>query len=514
MGDTEAGYQSEVPDPSLGFLRTCDRPAAPYAAAMPALEEVEIGARSPERFRDVLGERYRTIELGIERARDLFAGRAVWHVNSTARGGGVVELLHSLLAYARGAGVDTRWKVIGGDADFFAVTKRIHNHLHGVAGDGGELGEAERHTYERTLAPAAVELAGMVRPDDVVFLHDPQTAGMVDAMRATGAVVVWRCHVGLDLPNETARGAWDFLRPYIQDADAFVFSRRAFVWDHLDRDRIWLVAPSIDAFSPKNQDLSAENVRSIMQRIGLADGAAPGSALFLRSDGTPGRVDRCADLYQEGLIPEDALLITQVSRWDRLKDPLGVLRGFADGFADRDDVHLLLAGPSVAAVADDPEGAGVLAEVIAAWRDLDDGVRARAHLACLPMDDAQENAAMVNAIQRRSDVIVQKSLAEGFGLTIAEAMWKERPVVASGRGGIQDQITDGESGILLSDPEDLEHFAAALRTLIDDPALRERLGRVARERVAEGFLGTRHLMQYLNLLTGLLQVRSSSGRAV
>jgi trehalose synthase len=473
-----------------------------------ALTEVNIGALSPERFREVLGERFEPIALGIERGRKLFAGRAVWHVNSTARGGGVAELLQSLLAYARGSGVDTRWMVIGGNPDFFAVTKRIHNHLHGTGGDGGPLGDAEREVYERTLAPAATELAQLVRPNDVVFLHDPQTAGMVDALRETGAVVVWRCHVGLDLPNPIAHGAWDFLRPYVEKAHAYVFSRRAFVWDHLDRERIWLVAPSIDAFSPKNQELSDEQVRAIMRRSGLADGAAPDLATFVRADGTPGRVDRPAELLQEALVPADATLITQVSRWDRLKDPIGVLEGFAATFADREDVHLLLAGPSVAAVADDPEGGEVLAEATSAWRGLGGPIRARVHLACLPMDDLQENAAMVNAIQRRSDIVVQKSLAEGFGLTIAEAMWKERPVVASGRGGIQDQITTGESGILLDDPEDLDAFGRALQGLVDDPEERDRLGRAARLRVEEEFLGTRHLLQYLNLLAGLLETRS------
>ena len=476
---------------------------------MAALEEVEVGALPVERFREVLGERFGEIDRGILRARELFDGRVVWHVNSTARGGGVAELLQSLLAYTRGAGVDARWGVISGDPDFFTVTKRLHNHLHGARGDGGELDEEAHRIYERSLAPAAADLASRVRADDVVFLHDPQTAGMVASLRETGAVTVWRCHVGLDLPNGIARGAWDFLRPYVADSDAFVFSRRAFVWDHLDEERIWLVAPSIDAFSPKNQAMAEETVRAILQRVGLGDGHRHASPSFLRQDGTPGRVDRGAELYQEARVPDGATLISQVSRWDALKDPVGVLRGFADALSDAEGAHLLLAGPSVTAVADDPEGAGVLADVIAARDELTAQIRARTHLACLPMEDVQENAAMVNAIQRRSDVIVQKSLAEGFGLTVAEAMWKSRPVVASGRGGIQDQISDGETGILLDDPEDLDAFGEALRSLVADPVLRERLGSSARARVEEEFLGTRHLLQYLGLLTELLETRST-----
>ncbi len=474
---------------------------------MAALEEVQISPLGPERFRELLGSRFAEVETGIARAREFFAGRAIWNINSTARGGGVAELLQSLLAYSRGSGVDVRWGVISGGPEFFDITKRIHNNLHGAAGDAGGLGEAERRIYEQTLAPAAEELAAMLREDDIVLLHDPQTAGMVDRLRETGATVVWRCHVGIDLPNETARDAWDFLRGYVQCADALVFSRKAFVWEDLDEERIWLVTPSIDAFSPKNQELSAVAIAAILKRVGLSDGAAEDDARFVRQDGTPGRVDRPAEIHQDGLIPAEATLITQVSRWDRLKDPVGVLTGFAAAAADLDDAHLLLAGPSVAAVADDPEGAGVLGEVIAAREGLAPDVRARTHIACLAMDDLQENAAMVNAIQRRSEIVVQKSLAEGFGLTVAEAMWKSRAVVASGRGGIQDQITDRETGILLADPHDLAAFGDALRELVGDPQLRDDLGTAARLRVEEEFLGTKHLLRYLELFTSLLSPR-------
>jgi trehalose synthase len=383
------------------------------------------------------------------------------------------------------------------------VTKRIHNHLHASPGDGGVLGKDERDVYERALADPAQELASRVRPDDVVFLHDPQTAGMVDRIRATGARVVWRCHIGVDLPDGLARGAWDFLRAYVEDADAYVFSREAFVWDGLDRARTWIVAPSIDAFSPKNQELGNAAVTGILARAGIAEPVRHANPGFVRVDGTPGRVDRAAEVDQETFVPAEASLVTQVSRWDRLKDPVGVLRGFAS-VAD-EDAHLLLAGPAATAVADDPEGSEVLAEVRGERDALPPEVRDRTHLACLPMDDVQENAAIVNAIQRRSDVVVQKSLAEGFGLTIAEAMWKSRPVVASGLGGIQDQIADGETGMLLKDPAELNAFARALDQLLGDPNLRERMGAAARERVEAEFLGTRHLLQYLELLTALLQ---------
>jgi trehalose synthase len=469
-----------------------------------ALTHVPVAPLPPERFREVLGERYGEIEDLIARGQELFAGRAVWHVNSTARGGGVAELLQSLLAYARGGGVDTRWVVIDGNPEFFQVTKRIHNRLHGAVGDGGALGDAEHTIYDETLRANADELAVTVAPRDIVFLHDPQTAGLVDPIRATGATVVWRCHVGLDLPNDLARKAWNFLRGYVEDAHAYVFSRREFVWEGLADDKVWIVAPSIDAFSPKNQVLGDEAVRAILGVAGVrADGEAV-RATFLCEDGTPGRVDRAAELFQDEPIPDEVHLITQVSRWDRLKDPMGVLRCFAEHLPDA-RAHLLLAGPSVAAVADDPEGAEVLAEVDAYRRELDPAVRRRVHMATLPMDDIQENAAIVNAIQRRSDIVVQKSLAEGFGLTVAEAMWKSRPVIASRAGGIQDQIVDGESGILLDDPHDLAAMGEALFRLLDDSDYARRLGEAARSRVEEEFLGTRSLIDYERLLAELLR---------
>jgi trehalose synthase len=474
-----------------------------------SFEEVYVGSMDPERFRAVLGERFGEVERGMEDGRELFRGRSIWHINSTARGGGVAELLQSLLAYVRGVGLDARWGVIHGDPAFFEVTKRIHNLLHGSPGDGGGLGADERELYEATLAPPAAELAELVTDRDIVFLHDPQTAGMVEALRPTGAVIVWRCHVGLDEANPHAHTAWDFLRPYVEQVDAYVFSRSDFVWEGIDRERTFIVAPSIDVFSAKNQDLDPETIEAILGRIGLTGDDPDGGGTFVRHDGSPGRVVRPAEIHQEMPVPDSAALVTQVSRWDRLKDPVGVLRGFA-GQLDGGDPHLVLAGPATAAVADDPEGAEVLDEVLAARRALPDDHRARTHIVCLPMDDIEENAAMVNAVQRRSQIVVQKSLAEGFGLTVAEAMWKGKPVVAGARGGIQDQISDGVSGILLEDPADLDEFAAAVRRLLDDEPLRIRMGSAARTEIEANFLGTRHLLQYLGMLRALLERRGAA----
>jgi trehalose synthase len=470
---------------------------------MNALQQVPVASLSPERFRALLGEGYAQVARAISESRNLLQGRVIWHVNSTSRGGGVAELLQSLLAYARGADVDVRWLTISGNPDFFKVTKRIHNHLHESDGDGGPLGPVEREVYETALAEAAQELVELAQPGDVVYIHDPQPAGLIPHVVARDVKVVWRCHIGVDNPGELAHAAWDFMRRYIVDADAYVFSRERFVWTGLDADRIWIVPPSIDAFSPKNEDLEPDAVRAILAAIGLGERDDFGHPLFRRFDGSQSRVTRRADLVQDEPVPEDAPLISQVSRWDRLKDPVGVLRCFAE-YAKADGAHLLLAGPSVAGVTDDPEGAQVLEEVTARRADLPDERRSRVHLASLPMNDVEENAAMVNAIQRRSDVVVQKSLAEGFGLTVAEAMWKARPMVASRVGGIQDQIEDGVSGVLIDDPTDLEAVAKAIDGFIADQERAREVGEAARQRVIDEFLGTRSLLQYMQLMEKLL----------
>jgi trehalose synthase len=465
------------------------------------LGHVDISPVGPERFRDVLSPAtLEAFEAGVREARDVLGGREVWNVNSTARGGGVAELLRPLVAYARGAGVDAHWAVIEGDPEFFAVTKRLHNKLHGIPGDGGPLDDGARRAYERALEQSAADLAARLRPGDVVILHDPQTAGMTRAVREAGASAVWRCHIGLDVPNDHAREGWAFLRPYVVDADAFVFSRRAFVWEGLDDARIHLIAPSIDAFAPKNQELDADTVAAVLRAAGIVTGGDGSAATYRRQDGTPGRVDSRASLIEDQPLSPDDPIVLQVSRWDALKDPLGVIEGFA---AHVPDAHLVYAGPAVEAVSDDPEGERVLRDAIATREALPEEARRRIHLAALPMDDAEENAIIVNALQRHAAVVVQKSLAEGFGLTVAEAMWKGRPVVASRIGGIQDQIVDGDSGVLLEDPRDLEAYGTALRGLLADPPAAERMGGRARERVRDEYLSTRSLLEYLELIRTL-----------
>ena len=468
-----------------------------------ALSRVPTAAASPERLRPLVGERYPELVEGIGRAREVIGDRVVWQVNSTAIGGGVAELLTGLLPYARGAGIDARWLVIDGSAEFFRLTKRIHNMLHGAPGDGDGLSAADRTLYRDVLRAHGHELAELVCPGDIVMLHDPQTAGLNAAVRSAGARTIWRCHVGVDAPNDHARAAWDFLRPEIEAAEALVFSMAQFVWEGLEGRRLRVIPPSIEALSPKNQELDPGAIEAILVAAGLSSGPARGIAAFTRRDGTPSRVDRRARAWQDRpLRPRDPL-VTQVSRWDRLKDPAGVLTAFARHTRRDPGGHLLLAGPDTAAVADDPEGAEVLAEITAMRDSLPDEVRRRVHLAALPMDDPEENAAIVNAIQRRSSVVAQKSLAEGFGLTVAEAMWKGAAVIASRLGGIKDQVIDGETGILV-EPTDLEAFGDAVDRLLADHRYATELGTRARERVRSNYLADRHLLQYLELIAELL----------
>jgi len=466
-------------------------------------EFVQIAPEPIDRYRSLLGEReFARIERIAARARSEFSGLAIWNVNSTARGGGVAEILHSLLPYARGAGVDTRWVALREGAEFFTVTKRLHNRLHGDPGDGGPLGEEERRVYEAALASSGSHLARLVQADDIVYLHDPQTAGLVHAMKELGAKVIWRCHIGVDDPGPLVHGAWDFLRPYLSAADAYVFSRREYVWDGLDAGRAWLMPPAIDPFSPKNQDLEPATVAAILEEIGLLSDSPEHPPAFVRGDGTPGRVERRAELLQEEPLRAGAKLVVQVSRWDRLKDPRGLLDCF-QRHLDDPAIHLVLAAPATGAVADDPEGAAVYRDVAESWHRMPDERRRRAHLVSLPMDDLDENGAMVNALQRGADVLVQKSIAEGFGLVVAEGMWKERGMVGSRVGGIQDQIVDGVSGVLIDDPHDLEAFGSAIRSLIDDPRRAAKLGKTARERVLKRYLAVGRLAEYVELVASL-----------
>jgi trehalose synthase len=454
---------------------------------MPRLQEVQVGARPIELLLPLVGE-----------------DRALWNLNSTGFGGGVAEMLRPLLGYVKALGIDTRWVVIEGTSEFFRITKRLHHALHGSKGDGSDLGERERAIYEQVLRANAEKLLRLIRPRDFVLLHDPQTAGLVPHLVRSGAIVVWRCHVGGDKPDGEVELGWSFLAPYLEDAAATVFSRNQYIPDCCDHGRSVVIPPSIDAFSAKNQELDDATVHAILVHTGLVEGSPDeGSPTFSREDGSPGRVQRHASVLRLGRAPSwETPLVVQVSRWDPLKDPAGVMQGFAEHVngAGPTGPELVLAGPAVGTVADDPEDTAVLNQVVAAWHRLPRSDRNRVHLASLPMADVEENAAIVNALQRHATVVVQKSLHEGFGLTVTEAMWKSRPVVASAVGGIQDQITDGVHGLLVQDPFDTRAVGTALGRVLGDSDYAAWLGKNAHCRVRDEFLVIRHLIQHARLM--------------
>ena len=465
---------------------------------------VEVPRRPVSRLEPIIGGlRYRRLAGAADQVRQQLAGRTIWNVNSTATGGGVAEMLQALVGYVTDLGIPIGWLVITGDARFFATTKRLHNQIHGDLA-GGPLGAAEAHHYTRLLTANAVELLGRIRPGDIALLHDPQTAGLTEPLARAGARVVWRCHIGVDWENEATRAGWDFLRPHLAAAEGFVFSRREYVPSWIPDEKVSIIPPSIDPFSPKNQDLDPATARAILTTLGVLDGAAPQvPAGFVRRDGNLDTVTRPAVITGEGRPGPDDPVLVQVSRWDRLKDMGGVMRGFADHVVPSGDGYLMLVGPAVTEVADDPEGAGIYAECLLQWHDLPPAARARILLVTLPLDDIDENAAMVNALQRHATVIAQKSLAEGFGLTVSEGMWKGLPVIGSAVGGIIDQIADG-TGLLLPDPADLKAFGQATRLLLGDRAEATRMGLAAHAYVRDNYLGDVHLMRYARLLGTLI----------
>ena len=461
---------------------------------------------SLSRLEPLIGhDRFEELQRAVSVAREQLRGKTIWNINSTATGGGVAEMLLVLVGYMLDADIDVRWLVIKGDEEFFAITKRIHNRLHGMAGDKGDLGQSEAAHYSDVSVANASSAAKQVRPGDIVLLHDPQTAGMAAPLVGAGARVVWRSHIGCETSNEWTDQAWSFLRGHLAACSAYVFSVASYVPTWVEDSRAWVIPPSIDPFSPKNQEMGGDEVMHTLRGMGLlpdGDQGSPGK--FTRRDGSAGLVRQRASILSAGpSLDPGAALVVQVSRWDKLKDMAGVMNGFASYVVGRADAQLALVGPSTAGVTDDPEGADVFSACVAAWEALPSEERERVRLVTLPMDDVDENAAMVNALQRHATVIVQKSLAEGFGLTVAEGMWKARAVLASRVGGIAAQIAPG-TGLLLEDPTDLSAFGEILAALLAHPAEIAELGAQARRHVLDGFVGDEHLMRYAHLIAWLL----------
>ncbi len=366
------------------------------------------------------------------------AGKRVLNINSTRVGGGVAEILNRLVPLLTEVGLDVRWEVIQGTEDFFVLTKNLHNALHGKP---HTFTPADQETFNLTTRQ---NLERLDLDADVVFIHDPQPAGLVKAREAgRGRGWMWRCHIDVSAP---APGAWEFIAPMVERYDLSVFSAPQFARG-LAMPQV-LIAPSIDPFSDKNRELSQSEIEGVLRQLGITS---------------------------------DKPMVTQISRFDRLKDPVGVLAAWKSA-RQRVDCQLVLAGGGAA---DDPEGAQVLKELREAAGDDPD-----VHILDLPPTSNIE----INAIQRASSVIIQKSLKEGFGLTVSEALWKGKPLIAGAVGGIPLQVTHRYSGILV---HTVEGTAFWIKQLLSAPEFANKLGQNGREHVRNNFLLTRHMRDYM-----------------
>jgi trehalose synthase len=440
-------------------------------------------------------------------------------VNSTAQGGGVAELLPRLVALLCELGVDARWVVIGSDEPaFFPLTKRIHNAIHGMG--QGEFSREEQELYARVSDTLAAELAPELAPDDVLVIHDPQPAGMGARLRA-GAVrlAIWRSHIGLDSEHPQASRAWRFLKPYLDAYDRAVFSAEPYVPAFL-AERATIISPGIDPFSHKNRELSPHKIVGVLCNAGLMHALEPvltpafeQRAQRLRADGTFAPISAAEDI---GLLFRP--VITQISRWDRLKGFEPLLDGFVQlkrslaGDRAGDDrqrrrielARLVLAGPDPSSVQDDPEAGEVLRALVERYAALPADIQRDVALCSLPMQSIKENSLMVNALQRCSSLVVQNSLREGFGLTVTEAMWKQVAVLGSAAAGIRQQVRHGVDGYLNPEPDDPTEVAGALAQLLNDPHARARYAQNGQRRVHEDFLIFSQLRRWFEMMARLL----------
>lgn len=376
----------------------------------------------------------------IRRLAERQGRRSLVHVNSTRTGGGVAELLQQIVPIWKELGIDTRWEVIEGDQSFFEVTKAMHNALQGFREN---ITQAMFNHYLEVNRHNALRLS---LDADFVVINDPQPAFLIQHVRSQGRRWIWRCHIDVSRPD---RRVWRFLQKAVSQYDASIFSMPNFAQRLPHRQ--YLVHPAIDPFSEKNRELSPEEIQEVMDRLG---------------------------------VERDKPIILQVSRFDSFKDPLGVIQAFQMVRAHT-PCKLILAGGEAT---DDPEGPRILAQVQeAAHGDPD------IQILLLPSESHHE----INALQRAADIIVQKSVREGFGLTVTEAMWKGKPVIGGAVGGITLQIRDFNTGFLVNSPEGC---ALRIRYLLHNPELAHRMGRMAREFVRGHFLMVRNVRDYLTLM--------------
>lgn len=367
-------------------------------------------------------------------------GKVIQNINSTPVGGGVAEILSRMVPLLKELGVDARWDLIKGGNQFFEVTKKFHNALH------GRYEEIDKHDYEIFMENSENNIAELDTYGDIVFVHDPQPIALIK--KRTDNKWIWRCHIDISTPNHEI---WKFLKDFVIQYDASVFSAPSFAQDLPIRQ--FLISPSIDPLSDKNKELSQSEIDAVLVKYGIL---------------------------------KDKPIITQISRFDALKDPIGVIKAYKK-VKQHIDCRLILAGGTAA---DDPEGAKVLKDVNeAASGDTD------IHILLLPQNDIE-----VNALQRASTVIMQKSIKEGFGLTVAEALWKAKPVVASNVGGIPLQIKHKYSGLLC---RSTEGAVFALKQVLNNPQYGKKLGENGREHIRNNFLITRHIRDYMLLFLAL-----------
>jgi trehalose synthase len=408
------------------------------------LELVDVGPRHLSAYRSVVPE---ALLADLEESAARLRGARVLHVNATPYGGGVSELLRSIVPLMNDLGIVAHWKIIRGDARFFEVTKKIHN---GLQGGSEPLTESDRETYLGTSRRNAELLEGRY---DFVFLHDPQPAGIIGLRSERAGRWVWRCHIDTSTPNPAV---WAFIREHLSGFDAAVFTMEAFAPPDLPIARIEIIPPAIDPLSPKNMPLHADTARRVLEWIG---------------------------------IELDRPLVTQVSRFDPWKDPMGVIDAYRLVRREVPELQLALVGSMAL---DDPEGWEIYTRITGEVRN-DPDIHVFTNL--IGVGNVE-----VNAFQRLSNVVIQKSLREGFGLVVSEALWKGTPVVAGRAGGIPLQMADGTGGILV---ETVEECAKATLDLLNDRERAIHLGQTGHERVKQQFLIPRLVLNELNLLHGL-----------
>ncbi|MFK0246049.1 glycosyltransferase [Amycolatopsis azurea] len=414
------------------------------------LQTVDVGELSIESYRSVVPDQI--MDPLLETARDL-RGARVLHLSATPYGGGVSELLRSAVPLYNDLGVRTTWKIIGGNPPFFAVTKKLHNALQGESRK--PLTREDQDLYERTAETNAAEL----RSDpqfggyDFVFVHDPQPSAVLSFLDKGSASWIWRCHIDTSAPSATA---WDYLKTFLAGYDATVFTMSQFVPPDLAPERVDIIPPAIDPLSPKNMSLDDRTAHAVLNWIG---------------------------------IEPDRPLITQVSRFDPWKDPLGVIEAFRIVRRRTPGLQLALVGSMAL---DDPEAWDVYRAISAESED-DPAIHLFTNLTGVGNVE-------VNAFQRVSTVMVQKSIREGFGLVVSEALWKGTPVVAGATGGIPLQVADDSGGLLV---DSIAGCAEAIGTLLSDPAGAAALGAAGKERVRRHFLLPRLLLDELTLVKGI-----------